>query len=82
MKKLLRHNLTYKDMCDSIDNIWSLLFTTGYLTQRGVTSEREHILVIPNKEIRNIFTEQIFEWFQDTARKDGASLATVTAISL
>ena len=76
VKKVLRQNLTYKDMYASIDNIWSLLFTTGYLTQRGVTSEREHILVIPNKEIRNIFTEQIFEWFQDTARKDGTSLET------
>ena len=74
VKKVLRQNLTYKDMYASIDNIWSLLFTTGYLTQRGVTSEREHILIIPNKEIRNIFTEQIFEWFQDTARKDGTSL--------
>lgn len=74
VKKVLRQNLTYKDMYDSVDNIWSLLFTTGYLTQRGVTGDREHLLAIPNKEIRNIFTEQIFEWFQDTARKNGTAL--------
>ncbi len=74
VKKVLRQNLTYKDMYDSVDNIWSLLFTTGYLTQRGVTGDREHLLAIPNKEIRNIFTEQIFEWFQDTARKNRTAL--------
>ena len=69
-------DLTYNDMYDSIDNVWSLLFTTGYLTQRGVTEQREYILAIPNKEIRNIFTEQILQWFQDTARKDGDALHT------
>ena len=74
VKKVLRQNLTYKDMYDSVDNIWSLLFTTGYLRQRGVTGDREHLLAIPNKEIRNIFTEQIFEWFQDTARKNRTAL--------
>lgn len=74
VKKVLRQNLTYKDMYDSVDNIWSLLFTTGYLTQRGVTGDREHLLALPNKEIRNIFTEQIFEWFQDTARKNRTAL--------
>ena len=71
-----RQDLTYNDMYDSIDNVWSLLFTTGYLTQRGVTEQREYILAIPNKEIRNIFTEQILQWFQDTARKDGDALHT------
>ena len=65
---------SYKDMYDSIDNVWSLLFTTGYLTHRGITEQHEYILAIPNKEIRNIFTDQIFKWFQDTARKDGDTL--------
>ena len=74
--KTIRQDLTYNDMYDSIDNVWSLLFTTGYLTQRGVTEQREYILAIPNKEIRNIFTEQILQWFQDTARKDGDALHT------
>lgn len=72
--KTIHQDLTYKDMYDSIDNVWSLLFTTGYLTQRGITEQREYILTIPNKEIRNIFTDQIFKWFQDTARKDGDTL--------
>ena len=72
--KTIHQDLTYKDMYDSIDNVWSLLFTTGYLTQRGITEQREYILAIPNKEIRNIFTDQIFKWFQDTARKDEDTL--------
>ena len=72
--KTIRQDLTYNDMYDSIDNVWSLLFTTGYLTQRGITEQREYILAIPNKEIRNIFTEQISKWFQDTARQDGDTL--------
>ena len=76
VNKTIRQDLTYNDMYDSIDNVWSLLFTTGYLTQRGVTEQREYILAIPNKEIRNIFTEQILQWFQDTARKDGDALHT------
>ena len=74
VNKTIRQDLTYNDMYDSIDNVWSLLFTTGYLTQRGVTEQREYILAIPNKEIRNIFTEQISKWFQDTARQDGDTL--------
>lgn len=72
--KTIHQDLTYKDMYDSIDNVWSLLFTTGYLTHRGITEQHEYILAIPNKEIRNIFTDQIFKWFQDTARKDGDTL--------
>lgn len=76
VNKTIRQDLTYNDMYDSIDNVWSLLFTTGYLTQRGITEQREYILAIPNKEIRNIFTEQISKWFQDTARKDGDALHT------
>ena len=74
VNKTIRQDLTYNDMYDSIDNVWSLLFTTGYLTQKGITEQREYILAIPNKEIRNIFTDQISKWFQDTARKDGDTL--------
>ena len=71
---MIRQDLTYKDMYDSIDNIWSLLFMTGYLTQRGAAGQREYTLAIPNKEIRDIFSEQIFRWFQDAARKDETAL--------
>ena len=72
--KSIRQELTYKDMYRSIDHIWSVLFTTGYLTQRGEPNGNKMQLAIPNKEIRNIFEEQISEWFQDTARKDSVAL--------
>lgn len=72
--KSIRQELTYKDLYHSIDNMWSVLFTTGYLTQCGQPEGRNLRLRIPNTEIRNIFTSQITEWFQDTARQDGAVL--------
>lgn len=72
--KTIRQELTYKDMYDSEENIWSLLFTTGYLTQRGASDGNKMRLAIPNKEIQNIFEEQISRWFQDTARRDGEAL--------
>ena len=72
--KAVRQELTYKEMYDSPDNIWSVLFTTGYLTRRGDAEGMKLRLAIPNKEIRMIFEEQISEWFQETARKDGEAL--------
>ena len=66
----IRQELTYRELYDSIDNLWSVLFTTGYLTQRGVESPGVYRLAIPNLEIRQIFVEQIQEWFQEEARKD------------
>ena len=66
----IRQELTYRELYDSIDNLWSVLFTTGYLTQRGVESPGVYRLAIPNLEIRQIFVEQIQEWFQAEARKD------------
>lgn len=72
--KTVRKELTYKELYDSIDNLWSVLFLTGYLTQRGKTAGEKFMLAIPNQEIRNIFKTQILEWFQNTARQDGATL--------
>lgn len=72
--KAIRQELTYKELYHSIDNMWSVLFTTGYLTQCGEPDGRKLRLRIPNTEIRNIFTSQITEWFQDAARQDGATL--------
>ncbi len=72
--KELHQELTYQDMYTSIDNIWSVLFTTGYLTQRGRTDGNLFRLVIPNLEIRNIFTTQIMSWFKENAAKDGKTL--------
>ena len=71
--KRIRQNVTYSEMYDSIDNMWSVMFMTGYLTQRGKEEDRLR-LVIPNKEIKNIFIDQISEWFLDNARQDGEAL--------
>lgn len=62
-------------MYESIDNIWSVLFTTGYLTQRGKPDGRRFRLAIPNVEIRNIFTSQIMELFKIRVREDGHMLS-------
>ena len=61
-------------MYDSIDNIWSVLFTTGYLTQRGKAMSDTFQLVIPNMEIRKIFTRKIIELFKENVCKDGETL--------
>nr|WP_296007469.1 AAA family ATPase [uncultured Blautia sp.] len=72
--KTIRSELTYKDMYDSIENIWSVLFTTGYLTQAGQVGSRIYKLRIPNLEIRDIFKTQIMEYFKETVAKDGDTL--------
>ncbi len=72
--KEIHQELTYKDMYDSIDNMWSVLFTTGYLTQRGRGEENKIHLAIPNMEIRRIFTAQIMELFKRNVQKDGVAL--------
>ncbi|MCI8862736.1 MAG: AAA family ATPase [Lachnospiraceae bacterium] len=72
--KRLNEELTYRDLYSSIDNLWSVLFTTGYLTRRGEMTDETCELAIPNFEIRKIFMEQVMEWFQEEARRDAASL--------
>ena len=72
--KKIRPELTYKDMYDSIDNIWSVLFTTGYLTYTERLEENVLRLTIPNRETRSIFEDQITDWFQEAARRDGTTL--------
>lgn len=75
IKKKIRQELTYRDLDSNIDNLWSLLFTTGYLTQCGEENEEGLTgLVIPNKEIHWIFAEQIRDWFQDETKKDSQKL--------
>lgn len=56
-------------MYRSIDNLWSVLFTTGYLTQKGRPEGNEISLAIPNVEIRNIFTSQIMEFFKEQVKR-------------
>lgn len=72
--KSIHKELTYKDLYDSPDNLWSVLYLTGYLTQRGRVDNDRLLLAIPNQEIHKIFATQIKKWFQDTAREDGATL--------
>ena len=64
IEKQIRLDLTYDEIDNSIDNLWSVLFTTGYLTQIGLTEEGAYKLVIPNKEVREVYKLQIQEWFE------------------
>ena len=64
VEKLVRLELTYGELEDSIENLWSVLFTTGYLTQCGRTEEGAYKLIIPNKEVCEVYKQQIQEWFK------------------
>ena len=64
IEKQIRLDLTYDEIDNSIDNLWSVLFTTGYLTHAGISDEGAYRLVIPNKEVREVFKLQIQEWFK------------------
>ena len=75
VKKTIRQELTYKDLDSGVENIWSILFTTGYLTSKGKASGNTFDVIIPNREIRNIFIEQITEWFREETARDGSKLS-------
>ncbi len=68
--KKINQELTYWDLYKNIDNLWSVLFTTGYLTQCKRIDGDIFELIIPNLEIRQIFIDQIMEWFQEEMGKD------------
>ena len=70
IEKAVRLELTYNEIDDSIDNLWSVLYTTGYLTQAGETEDGKYKLVIPNREVREVFILQIQEWFKKTFVRD------------
>ena len=74
VKKMVHQELTYRDLDSDIDNLWSILFTTGYLTQDGEDEEGISSLVIPNREIRWIYVQQIRKWFKDESWKDTQKL--------
>lgn len=74
IEKEIHQELTYKDMYTSVDNLWSVLFTTGYLTQKGKPEDNRFQLAIPNMEIRNIFTTQIMDFFKENVPKNRAAL--------
>lgn len=68
--KAIRLELTYDELDNSIDNLWSVLFTTGYLTQNGRAQDGIYKLRIPNEEVRDIFRQQIREWFKQVVSQD------------
>ena len=74
VEKTIRPDLTYPELYDSVENIWSVLFTTGYLTQKKKIGADRFSLVIPNREIRYIFTAQIAEIFKENVKKDSQAL--------
>jgi hypothetical protein len=74
IKKKIRQELTYRDLDSQADNLWSVLFTTGYLTQCAKDDNGMTSLIIPNKEIQWIFEEQIQEWFETESTKDTQKL--------
>lgn len=74
IEKEISQELTYDEIDKSIANLWSVLFTTGYLTKQGVTDDGRVRLSIPNREIKNLFIKKIHEWFSDTTANDGKTL--------
>lgn len=77
IEKKINMELTYSEIDNSIENLWSVLFMTGYLTWRSMNEEGIYTLVIPNKEVTNLFIEQIQQWFAEKIRKDSSSAGTL-----
>lgn len=75
VQKEINSELTYKELYSSIDNLWSTLFMTGYLTQRGEPSGNRYNLIIPNREIRNIITNHILKMFKENVKDDGKTVS-------
>ena len=72
--KPIRQELTYREVEDSIDNIWSVLYSTGYLTCRRRLPGRKMELVLPNREVRELFIELVKDWFEETTQADSARI--------
>ena len=74
IRKKVNQELTYRDVNRSVDNIWSVMFATGYLTLRGEAEGDILPLGIPNLEIRKLFMDQVMEWFREESGKDAPAL--------
>ena len=77
IEKSVRLELTYDEIDNSIDNLWSVLFTTGYLTQIGKTRAGKHQLIIPNREVKEVYICQIKEWFEQKVLSDIEPIQTL-----
>lgn len=71
--RVIEEDITYRDLDRSIDHLWSVLFSTGYLTGRVEDDGKTYELSIPNEEVRALFVSQILEWFRDSVRRDTRS---------
>ena len=74
ISKEIHQELTYQELDTSIENLWSVLFITGYLTQKEQIDTDHYKLAIPNEEIRGLFIQQIREWFKESTRKNSGTL--------
>lgn len=72
--KSIRQEITYKDIEASIDNVWSVLYSTGYLTSRGRLPGKRLRLVLPNQEVKELFIELVKDWFRETTRADSSRI--------
>ena len=72
--KTIRQELTYRDVEDSIDNIWSVLYSTGYLTCRRRVPGKQMELALPNREVRELFIDLVKDWFEETTHADAARI--------
>ena len=77
IEKNIRLELTYDEIDNSIDNLWSVLFTTGYLTQIVKTRDGNYQLIIPNREVKEVYINQIKEWFQEKVLSDTKPIQTL-----
>ena len=73
--KPIRQELTYREVEDSIDNIWSVLYSTGYLTCRRRVPGKKMELVLPNWEVRELFIELVKDWFEETTQADSGRIS-------
>ena len=72
--KGIRQELTYRDIEDSVDNIWSVLYSAGYLTQHGRLPGKRIRLALPNREVKELFVDLVKDWFQEITFADSARI--------
>ena len=77
--KTLNEQLTHNEIRSSIGNIWSLLYMTGYLTTAQKPSGSRYELRIPNREVRQIYMQQVLSWFEDKASAETDKLTNLYA---
>ena len=76
ISKDIHQELTYNELEQSIENLWSVLFTTRYLTTKSGNRDNPYQLMIPNQEIRGLFIDQIRIWFKETSRANKETIST------